>query len=86
MTIPEYSVARLEWSVFTVPKPVLGLAASNLTQNLRWQGLTVVYSVQGVTNLFGGWTTLGRLSNTTTNFSFTNWNSGPEQFYRLVVP
>lgn len=67
--------------------PQLALTVSNMTQNLQWAGLThVVYDVQGVTNLLGSWTTLGRVANTATNFSFTNWNSGPQQFYRLVVP
>ncbi|HXR03152.1 MAG TPA: hypothetical protein VN836_00415 [Verrucomicrobiae bacterium] len=87
VTIPEYSVMRLEWAVFTVPPPTLGLTVSNTAQNLNWVGLTnVVYNVQGVTNLLESWTTLGRVANTTTNFSFTDWNSGSQQFYRLAVP
>jgi hypothetical protein len=87
MTIPEYSVARLEWTVFNVPRPVVTLAVSKTNQNLKWTGLTnVVYNVQGVTNLLGGWTTLGRVANTATNFSFTNWNTRPPEFYRLAVP
>jgi hypothetical protein len=54
----------------------------------NWQtGLTnVAYNVQGVTNLLGTWTTLGRVANPQTDFGFTNWNSGPQQFYRLAVP
>ena len=67
--------------------PNLALTASNQVQNLHWTGLTnVTYNVQGITNLLGNWTTLGRMANTATNFSFTNWNSGPQQFYRLAVP
>ena len=85
--IPEYSVVRLEWTVFTVPPPVLTVSASNSTQTLGWSGLTnVVYNIQGVTNLSGPWATLGRVANTVTNFNFTNWNTGPQQFYQLVVP
>ena len=85
--IPEYSVVRLEWTVFTVPPPRLALTVSNTTQNLGWAGLTnVVYNVQSISSLLGSWTTLGRVAGTVTNFGFTNWNSGPQQFYRLAVP
>ena len=87
LTIPAYSVARLEWTVSSVPPPRLALTVFNATQNLRWAGLTnVLYSVQGATNLPGSWTTLGRVASTLTNFSFTNWNSGTRQVYRLCVP
>jgi len=54
---------------------------------LRWAGLTnVTYNVQGVTNLLGSWTTLGRVANAATNFGFTNWSSDLQRFYRLAVP
>jgi hypothetical protein len=87
VTIPEYSVVRLEWTVFNVPPPSLAVTAADAVQTLGWAGLTnVTYNVQGVTNLLGTWTTLGRVANTQTNFSFTNWNSGAQQFYRLAVP
>jgi hypothetical protein len=87
VTIPGYSVVRLEWEGFGVPNPALVLTVSNSTQNLSWAGLTnVIYDVQGATNLLGAWTTLGRMANTATNFRFTNRNSGPQQFYRLAVP
>ena len=85
--IPEYSVVRLEWTVFSVPQPSLLIKASHSIQNLQWPGLTnVTYSVQGAPNLLSPWTTLGKVANLQTNFSFTNWNSGTLQFYRLVVP
>jgi alpha-L-arabinofuranosidase len=85
--IPEYSVARLEWTVFTVPTPKLSVAATNGVETLRWAGLTnVIYNVQAATNLLNGWTTLGRVINTQTNFAFTNWNSGRQEYYRLAVP
>ena len=85
--IPEYSVVRLEWTVFNVPPPILFVSVSNQAQNLSWAGLTdVLYNVQGVTNLLGSWATLGRVANSSTNFGFTNWNSGPRQFYRLALP
>jgi hypothetical protein len=85
--IPEYSVVRLEWTVCNVPNPTLAVTVANATQNLRWTGLTnVVYNMQAGTNLLGSWTTLGRVTGITTNFSFTNWNTGPQQFYQLVVP
>jgi len=87
VTIPEYSVVRLEWTVFNVPPPALTVAVSNSTQNLRWTGLTnVTYSVQGATNLVSSWSTLGKVASTQTNFGFTNWNIGTMQFYRLAVP
>jgi hypothetical protein len=85
-TIPEYSVVRLEWAVFVVPKPVLSVTAANAVFTLHWAGLTnVVYNVQTSTNL-AMWATLGNVPNTQTNFSFTNWNTGALQFYRLAVP
>jgi len=87
VTIPEYSVVRLEWTVFNVPQPSLSINVFNSTQNLQWAGLTnVTYSVQAATNLLSTWATLGIVANTRTNFSLTNWNSGAQQFYRLVIP
>jgi hypothetical protein len=87
VTLPEFSVVRLEWTAFAVPNPALTVTVSNATQNLSWAGLTnVIYNVQGVTHLSGSWTTLGRVANPTTNFNFTDWNSSPQQFYRLAVP
>lgn len=87
VTLPEYSVVRLEWIVFTVPPPTLALTVSSLAQILHWSGLTnVAYDVQGVPNLLGAWATLGKVANPVTNFNFTNYNAGPLQFYRLAVP
>ena len=86
VTIPEYSVVRLEWTAFNVPRPTLSVTVSNGAQNLRWAGLTnVIYNVQAATNLPGPWTTLGRVVSTQTNVGFTNWNPGSQQFYRLEV-
>ena len=85
--IPEYSVVRLEWTVFNVPPPSLAVSVSDGVATLSWAGLTnVTYAVQATTNLGGTWTTLGQVSNTRTNFAFTNWNTGTLQFYRLLVP
>ena len=85
--IPEYSVVRLEWTILDVPKPSLAVTVSNEMQAISWVGLTnVTYAVQSTTNLAGAWTTLGKVSNTGTNFAFTNWNATALQFYRLVVP
>jgi len=87
VTIPEYSVVRLEWTVSNVPPPKLAVTISNQIQHLHWLGNTnCIYNVQGVTNLLGTWITLGRVANTTTNFGFTNWNAVQQQFYRLGVP
>jgi hypothetical protein len=87
VTIPAYSVVRLEWTVFDVPQPSLAVDVSGPVQTLRWAGLTnVTYAVQGTTNLAGTWATLGKVSSTQTNFVFTNWNPGTLQFYRLLVP
>ena len=73
VTIPEYSVVRLEWQAFTVPTPVLGAASgSQSTHVVQWAGLTnVVYDVQSTTNLLGTWATLGKIADTQTNFFFT---------------
>lgn len=85
--LPQYSVVRLEWTAFTVPPPSLVLTVSNAWQNLDWAGLTnVVYNVQDAITLPGQWMTIGKVASTATNFNFTNWNSGPYQFYRLTVP
>jgi hypothetical protein len=87
VTIPEYSVVRLEWIVSTVPIPTLALTDASGEQYLYWPGTTnVIYNVQGAANLPGSWTTLGRVANTVTNFGFTNWNSGPQEFFRIAVP
>jgi hypothetical protein len=88
VTIPPYSVLRVEWKTFDVPTPTLSLSVSNSTQVLRWIGLTnVTYAVQGTTNLITKvWSTLGLISATQTNFAFTNWYAGPMQFYRVTVP
>jgi hypothetical protein len=85
--IPEYSVVRLEWTASAIPPPTLTVTVSNAVQNLQWAGLTnVIYDVQSATNLLGIWTTLGKISNTQTNFTFTDWNQNPQQFYRLTIP
>jgi hypothetical protein len=85
VTIPEYSVVRLEWTAFVVPRPVLSVTAAKAVFTLHWAGLTnVVYNVQSSTNL-ATWATLGNVASTKTNFSFTNCSSGAPQYYRLVV-
>jgi hypothetical protein len=87
VTIPEYAVVRLEWTVFDVPPPLLSLTVSNAIQALEWIGLTnVTYSVQAATTLSSPWATLGKVSNTETNFNFVGSNLAPAQFYRLAVP
>jgi hypothetical protein len=87
VTIPEYSVVRLEWTVFTVPPPVLGVTDTNGTPALHWTGLTdVMYDVQGVSTLPATWPTLGKISSGQTNFSFTDPVGATNKFYRLAVP
>jgi hypothetical protein len=87
VTIPQYGVVRLEWTVSNVPPAVLSMTVSETNQLLSWAGRTdVVYNVQAASNPSSGWTTAGRVANTQTNFSFTNWDVAPQQFYRLVVP
>jgi hypothetical protein len=85
--IPGYAVVRLEWTVFSVPPPLLSIAVSGATQELQWAGLTnVTYSVQAAANLSSPWATLGKISSAGPNFSFTNCDSGTQQFYRIAVP
>jgi hypothetical protein len=87
VTIPEYSVVRLEWTEFTVPQPVVGITYSNSIPTLYWMGLTnVVYDVQGVTNLLTTWPTLDKVASTQTNFSFSDPVPNTTRFYRLTVP
>ncbi|SPE60350.1 hypothetical protein SBV1_410053 [Verrucomicrobia bacterium] len=72
VAIPEYSVMRLEWTVFGVPEPVVRITSTNSTPTLHWLGLTnVVYNVQSLTNFSAAWATLGKVSATQTNFTFT---------------
>lgn len=86
--IPGYSVVRLEWSVFTAPRPMLSVTVMNAAPTLHWAGLTnVVYNVQATTNVEAPtWATLAKVTSAQTNFSFTDPNTGPVRFYRLVVP
>jgi hypothetical protein len=87
VTIPEYSVVRLEWTVFNVPPPALALTAADATDIVSWAGQTnVLYSVQSATDLLATWPTLGKVTGSHTNYSFTNWSNSPRQFYRLQVP
>ena len=87
VTIPPYSVMRLEWQVFDVPQPSLTLNVSNSTSILHWTGLTnVTYTVQRSTNLLSSWSTVGWIPATQTNLAFTDWLFGPLQFYRIAVP
>jgi len=87
VTVPEFSVVRLEWTVFTVPPPVLGVTYSNQTPALHWSGLTnVVYDVEGATNLRATWPTLGKVASAQTNFSFSDPVFATNKFYRLIVP
>jgi hypothetical protein len=86
VTIPEYSVVRLEWTVFPVPAPTLSIASTPTRYILQWEGLTnVVYDLLTSTNLTA-WSTLGKFSNTQTNFSVTDPSTGMLGFYRLLVP
>lgn len=85
--IPAYSVVRLEWAVTNPPAPELVVTVTNSMQYLQWAGLTnVIYNLQAATDIGGAWATLGRIVDMQPNFSFTNWNSGQQQFYRLVIP
>lgn len=87
LTVPPYSVMRLEWSVFAVPPPSLRLLRSGTTNQLNWDGLTsVVYSLQGAAHLTDAWTTLGKVSGPQTNFSVSRPADTGTQFYRLQVP
>ena len=88
VTIPEYSVVRLEWKVFDVPPPVLGATFSNGQPALRWSGLTnAVYDVQAATNLLNpAWPTVGKVAGPQTNFEFIDPTTGATRFYRLAVP
>jgi hypothetical protein len=86
VTIPEYSVVRLEWTVFDVPPPLLSIASTPPSHTLQWAGLTnVTYDVQATT-IFGAWATLGKVTADQTNFTFTDPSSGTLRFYRLTVP
>jgi len=87
VTIPPYSVMRLEWQVFDVPPPSLTLKVSNATPILSWTGLTnVTYILQRSTNLLSTWSTIGWIPATQTNLSFIDWSFGQLQFYRITVP
>lgn len=87
VTILPYSVMRLEWQVFDVPPPALTLNVSNPVAILHWTGLTnVTYTVQRSPDLLSTWPTVGWIPATQTNLAFTDWPTGPLQFYRIAVP
>jgi hypothetical protein len=87
VTIPQYSVVRLEWTVFCVTAPTVSMSLSNSVPTLEWQGMTnVVYNVQAGTNPGSPWMTLGKASSAQTNFSYPDQNVGQQRFYRLAVP
>ena len=87
VTLPPYSVMRLEWQVFDVPQPLLTLNVANPATILHWTGLTnVTYTVQCSTNLSSTWSTVGWVPATQTQLAFTNWLTEPLQFYRIAVP
>jgi hypothetical protein len=88
LVIPEYSVVRLEWTVASVPPPILSMVSANPTAALRWAGLSnIVYNVQAVTNLQTPlWPTLGRVSSAQTNFEFIDPVAHSASYYRLAVP
>ena len=87
VTLPGYSVVRLEWTVFNVPRPALGLTVTRAQCSLQWSGLTnVTYDVQAATNLHSTWATLGKVASASTNFAFTVPTGNAVQFYRLIVP
>jgi hypothetical protein len=78
---------RLEWTVFNVPRPALGLTVTRAQCSLQWSGLTnVTYDVQAATNLHSTWATLGKVASASTNFAFTVPTGNAVQFYRLIVP
>jgi len=41
VTVPPYSVMRLEWQIFNVPPPLLTLNVSNATPILHWSAAAV---------------------------------------------
>jgi hypothetical protein len=86
VTIPQYSVVRLEWTVFDVPRPLLAIASPPPACTLQWTGLTnVTYAVQATTNL-AAWSTLGKIASHQTNFTFLDPIAAALRFYRLTVP
>jgi hypothetical protein len=87
VTIPEYSVVRLEWTLFTVPSTAVSITWSNQAPLLGWSGLTnVVYDVEAATNLLATWPTLGKVACVQTNFNFSDPVRNNRRFYRLTVP
>jgi hypothetical protein len=87
VSVPPYSVMRLEWTVSNVPPPVLSLTISSSIPTLQWSGPTnILYQVQSESDLFGTWTTLGEVLSSQTNSAFPDPNPTLLRFYRLVVP
>ena len=86
VSVPGYSVTRLEWTVFAVPKPSLSLKTGPSSQALSWTGLTnVIYRVQTASNLAGPWTTVGAVTSPQGAFSFPISTNRNAMFYRLAV-
>lgn len=87
ITIPEFSVARFEWTALNIPSPTLEISSAPQVYTLQWSGSpNSIYSVQGASAFLDAWTTLGRVSSAQTNFTFTDYSAEPIRFYRLAVP
>ena len=84
--VKDFKISYLVTNLVTVPPPVLTLKSTNI---IRWSGVSnLTYTVQSKTNLIStNWLTLGTVTSTTTNLSFTNLSIGaPQQFYRVTYP
>jgi hypothetical protein len=86
VSIPPYSVVRLEWQVFFVPVPLLTVKSTNSLFELSWPGLTNVnYVLQASTN-FATWESLVTYSGSNTTKRYTETPSGTFRFFRVMVP
>jgi hypothetical protein len=86
VSIPPYSVVRLEWQVFFVPVPLLTVKSTNSLFELSWPGLTNVnYVLQASTN-FATWESLVTYSGSNTTKRYTEAPGGTFRFFRVMVP
>jgi endonuclease/exonuclease/phosphatase family metal-dependent hydrolase len=84
--VKDFKIPYSITNFITVPQPLLAMPSPD---TINWQGVSnLIYTVQTKTNLADiAWLTLGTVTSSTTNFSFTNSSTGfGQRFYRVTYP
>lgn len=84
--VKDFSIPCSVTNFITVPQPLLVMQIPGI---LSWSGASnLAYTVQVKTNLTDtGWFTVGTVTSSTTNYSFTNFApEATQRFYRVTCP